>query len=222
MRIHGTLAQQARAVVDIKVAAVLRKEFTHPGHLARVLRDMTLYVNIRVLARQAAAGFELAWGRSGGETRRDRIVQAVGAVPALDECLAFAVAGVRSIAQILRAVAIHHHLARDHAHAACLRRDKKRFGRLRMHRAEHQCGGGAVFDQAVQEKARCRVRVGAVGELALFGKREALQPVEQLRAMAGDHIDLRVVHMGIDEARHDQMAAPVFDAHVRPEGRKQI
>jgi hypothetical protein len=36
-----------------------------------------------------------------------------------------------------------------------------------------------------------------------------VEPVEQLRAVAGDNVELRAVHMGIDQPRRDQPAAVV-------------
>ena len=51
----------------------------------------------------------------------------------------------------------------------------------------------------------------AIG-MALFGRKGvALQPVEQRAAVARDHVELRAVHMGVDEPRQDQPAA-VIDA----------
>ena len=43
-----------------------------------------------------------------------------------------------------------------------------------------------------------------IGELALCRKRIAVQPVDQLLAVGTDNLRLRVVHVQINETRHDQ------------------
>ena len=53
------------------------------------------------------------------------------------------------------------------------------------------------------------VGVVAVAKRGLGGKGILLQPLEQLLAVGGDDVDLRVVHVAVDEARHDQVAGPV-------------
>src|SRR5690606_15952888 len=42
-----------------------------------------------------------------------------------------------------------------------------------------------------------------------LGEGIGVQPVQKLRAPAGDHLQLREVDMGVDEARQDQMRAVV-------------
>jgi hypothetical protein len=68
--------------------------------------------------RQFAAGFQLRLGGSRCEARRDRVGQAIDAVPFRDQVGRFARAGLGRVAQEVRAVAIHQHLAGDHAHVA--------------------------------------------------------------------------------------------------------
>src|SRR5476649_631538 len=46
--------------------------------------------------------------------------------------------------------------------------------------------------------------------LLFSGERIALQPFEQLLAVSTDHFGLRIVDMGIDKARHDQLIAIII------------
>ena len=54
-----------------------------------------------------------------------------------------------------------------------------------------------------------------VGEFLLFDKRIIVQPVEQLRAVGADHLGLRIMDMGVDEAGHDQRAGVIVDDRAR-------
>jgi hypothetical protein len=56
-----------------------------------------------------------------------------------------------------------------------------------------------------------RVGMGALGREGV-----ALQPVQQFGAVAGDDVQLRAVHMGVDEARQQQPAALVIALPARP------
>ena len=66
---------------------------------------------------------------------------------------------------------------------------------MRQQRVEEAPGRGLGMRRlAVQRFGRVGVR---------------LEPVEQLGAVAGDHVELRAVHMGVDEAGQHQPAAMV-------------
>ncbi len=58
------------------------------------------------------------------------------------------------------------------------------------------------------------IGMGALGEGLFGGKNVALQPIEQLFAVAGDMVHLRIVNVGIDKARHNQ-PGQMFDRHLR-------
>ncbi len=64
-------------------------------------------------------------------------------------------------------------------------------------------------EQRIDEARRTRFGHRRVGISLLGGEGIALQPVEQGAAVARDHIELRAVHMGVDEAGQDQPAAVV-------------
>ncbi len=91
-------------------------------------------------------------------------------MPALDQRLALGVAGFGGVDQVVRGVAVHHHFAGDHPQVELLGHFKKRIHRLRVHAAEHQCGGGAVAQQFLDENIGHGIGVGLVGELAFAGK----------------------------------------------------
>ena len=90
-----------------------------------------------------------------------------------------------------------------------------------MHGAEHAGSGGAVLKQTVEKELGRLLRVACLGESALLRKGKALKPVEQLAAMAGNHIDLREVDMGVDETGYHQRAATVMHRDIRPEQRQE-
>src|SRR3546814_1848952 len=63
---------------------------------------------------------------------------------------------------------------------------------------------GAVARQLVEEEARDRHRVFRLGEALLLHQGVALQPVHELGAGGGDHLGLREVDVGVDEARRSE------------------
>jgi hypothetical protein len=70
-------------------------------------------------------------------------------VPALDEALAVGYAAGRAVAQIGGAVAVHQHLAAQHAQAVGFGGGEEGIHRMRVHGGEHRGGGGAVGEQAI-------------------------------------------------------------------------
>ncbi len=81
--------------------------------------------------------------------------------------------------------------------------------------AIHHGGGGAAAQQFVHKKTGDIARVSGVGKLPLGRVRVSLQPRQQAGRRRGDHVGLRVVEMGVDEARHDQFSAIVLQRRAR-------
>ncbi|MNI33083.1 hypothetical protein D3C73_870110 [compost metagenome] len=183
---------------------------------------MGLHVQIRVFGQQLAGQGQLFRGAGRCEAWGDRVVQATLAVPALDQRLAFDVAGFGGVGQVVRGVAVHHHLAGDHPQVELLGRFEERVHRLRVHAAEHQRGGGAVAQQFLDENVRDLVGVGLVGELAFAREGVGVEPVQQLLAVGADHAGLRQVDVGVDEAGGDQRILIVGDLDIRRQGRQQF
>ena len=78
------------------------------------------------------------------------------------------------------------------------------------------CRGASSASRKCAAAASACAGVG-VARLGREGVRR--QPVEQLAAVAGDDVDLRAVHVGVDEARQDEAAARGRDAaSLRPGG----
>ena len=174
-----------------------------------VFRQMRLHVQVGMLAHQRAGHLHLLRRRGDREARRHRVVKPAPAVPFGDQRLGVVVAGLRRVGEALGRIAVHHHLAADDAHAA-----RQRLGeeRVRALAVDGTIGGDrrrAVADQLVQEQARDAPAVLRVAELRLFGKGVGVQPVEQLGAVAGDHLHLREMRMRVDEARHHEMRAMI-------------
>jgi hypothetical protein len=123
-----------------------------------------------VFLEQLAGQGQLFRRAGRGEARGDRIVQAALAVPALDQRLAFGVAGFGGVGQVVRGVAVHHHLAGDQAQVQALGLFEQGVDRLRVHAAEHQRGGGAVAQQFLEEDLRHLVGVALSANCFSHGK----------------------------------------------------
>src|SRR5437660_6468407 len=138
VRVNGSRAQQSEMVIDVDIAAAPGIELCHPGDLAFVLGDMRLEIDARVLVEQPASKLELPLSRCWCEARRYRVEQSIRAMPLLDQRLAVRIGRIRGVAQVLRTVAVHQHLAGNHAQTAGLGSGEERVGRLRMNRGEDQ------------------------------------------------------------------------------------
>ena len=187
MRQHGAPADQPMMIVDVEIVLPLGKQLGRPFDLAAVLRDVGLHQHVRMLAPQRARRIELRRRAGAGKARRDGIEGAPAAVPARDQRLGVVVALLRGVAQLVRRVAVHQHLAGDDPHAAALGLGEQRIDRLRIDRAEHQRRGRAVAQELVAEHLRHRGRVRRILERHLGRKSVAVEPVEQLLAVGGDH-----------------------------------
>ena len=61
--------------------------------------------------------------------------------------------------------------------------------------------------------------MGGVGEFLLLDKRVVVQPVDELRAVGADHLGLRIMDVGVDEAGgHDAVGMIVDDRAARRAG----
>src|SRR5690606_40560275 len=112
--------------------------------------------------------------------------------------------------------------AGDAPHAACACSFEQRVDRCYMHGGEGGGGGGAVTQQFVTEEVGDLGGVGRVGEAALGGEGVFLQPFEQLLAVAGDDVGLRVMDVGVDEAGQDQLAAVIGERRAGRQLRQQL
>ena len=216
---HRTLVQQSVPGIHIQVAARRREQLGDPRHLGPVLGDMGLHVDAGVISQQAAGHGQLR-GRAGdGKARRHRIGIAAAAMPALDQRAAVGLGAWHVVAQVVGRVAVHQHLAGDHLHAALAGGGEQRVHTGHVHRGEHHRRGAAVGQQGVGEQRGRHLRHRGVG-MAGFGREGVgVEPIQQLGAPAGDHIHLRAMHMGVDEAGQQQAAAVVDLAPVVARGR---
>ncbi len=202
---------QAIALIDAEIIGRLGEERAHPGDFIVVFADMGLHQCRRMLAPKHARRFELFRRRCRGKTRSDRIGQPSALVPAFDERLRLVVAALSRVPQPLRRIAVHHHLARRHAQTALLGAGEKRVHRLRMDGAVDRRRRGAVAQALIEKMLGYRARIVRVREFQLRREGVAVQPVEKLLAIGGDHLALRIVDMAVDEARHDQVGRVVID-----------
>jgi len=90
-----------------------------------------------------------------------------------------------------------------------LARGEQRLGRARVHGGKHNGRGGAVGEQRVEEMRGRLARMQRVAVFGLGGEGVGGEPVEQLGAVARDHVDLRAVDVRVDEAGQHQPAAVV-------------
>ncbi|MNX80041.1 hypothetical protein D3C86_1116900 [compost metagenome] len=209
MAVERAGAQQAVAVVHVQVAARIREQLGHPFHLVAVLGHVGLDEGVRMGARQFAAGGQLRLGGGRREARRDGVGQPALVVPLRDQVGGVPRAALGRVAQEFGAVAVHQHLARDHAQVAVLARAEQRVCRRGVHRAPDHRRGGAVAQQLVGEELGHGARVGGLAEAAFLGEGVGVEPVQQARRRRRDDVGLRIVHVGVDETRHEQLAAMV-------------
>ena len=75
-------------------------------------------------------------------------------------------------------------------------------------------GGDAVALQLVEEKIGHAARIHGVGKARFVREGVLLQPGQQAVGRRSDHVKLRVVHMQVNEAGRDQLAAQVLQRQV--------
>ncbi len=211
---HGPWPSQPRPRVDVDIVLRLRIELGDAGDLGLVLVGVGLDIATRELTHQGARRFKLGLGRGHGETRRDRIIEAPATLPALDQRFALVVAPLCGVHERLRRVAVHHHLAGDHARAAVLGCGEERIDRLRMDRAIDHRGRGAGTEQFVEKEFSDPGAMRGIGEFLLLDEGIVVEPVEQLRAVGADHLGLGIMDMRVDETRRDEGAGVIVDERV--------
>ena len=209
VRQHAARAQKPGGGVDIEVAACGGEQLAHPLHLGPVLGHMRLHVDARVRRAQRAGHRQLSRRAGGCEAHRHRISEPVDAVPARDQLDTVAFSLRRIVEQFGRRMAVHQHLAGDQPHAARLRGGEEKVDAVPVHGRKHHRAGGAVRQQRVEEALGAALRMQRIGQPRLGREGVRVQPVEQLGAVAGDHVELRAVHVRVDEAGQDQPAAVV-------------
>ena len=99
--------------------------------------------------------------------------------------------------------------ASPEAHAALARSLEQGLGAGQVHGRKDHRRGAAMGQQGVEEQRRRGLRESRVGVPGLGRKGVALKPVQELGAPGGDHVELRAVDVGVDETRHQQLAAAV-------------
>ncbi len=210
----GAFAKQPELVVNIKIASAIRKQPCDLVYLIPVLGQMCVYPDVRIFARQFARGAQLLFARGECKARRDRIAEATAAVPALDECLAVLVRGGCIVLQRIGTVAVHKNLAGDKTHIARFGRFKYRISRMRVYGTEDQRRRSAVVQQFVNEDRRHLSRIIRVFETRLDRVGITVQPVQQLLSVGSNNVELRKVHVTVNESRHDELAGQFRQQHV--------
>ena len=108
-------------------------------------------------------------------------------------------------------VAVHHHLAGENQHFVALRRFKDGVNRTRRGGAEDRGRGRAVALQLVDEEFSNALRVCPIVELRFSREGVLVQPLQQLRAVSANDLDLRIVDMRVNEARQqDRIGIVVY------------
>ena len=203
-------ADQTVMVVDVQVTLTLGEQLLDPLHFLLVLGNVRVHVQVGVFGKQLSGQRQLFWRAGRGETRRHGVMQTAFAMPAFDQRFAVGIAGLGRVSEKVRRIAVHQHLTGDHPQVELLRRLEEGIHRLLVHRAEHQCGGGAVAQQLAEEQIGLLASMLHVTETPFVGEGVGFQPVQQLRAIGADDADLRVMNVGVDETGSDQRVR-VFD-----------
>jgi xanthine dehydrogenase small subunit len=184
---------------------------------------MGLQVQRRVGAAQAPGERELLARARRREADRHRIREARAAVPARDQRLHLALGGRDVVDEVGGRVAVHQHLAGDDAHAARLGGGEDRVDRGGV---DGRKDDRRVVPCASSASRKCAAAASAWATSAwprLGGKGVRRQPVEQFGAEARDDVDLRAVHVGVDEAGQDEatgvvVARPALSRRVGLDG----
>ena len=214
-------AEEAEAVIDRGVAGVVGEQPLDRGDLVEVLVEVGLHQDGRKFLQQRAELGELGFGRRDGKARGDGVALPAVAVPALDEIAAVGDRGRRRRQQARRTVAVHDRVAGDHALIALVGRGEQGFGRGRMRAAIRDRRGGAVAGELVEKERGVARRMGWIGEFLLLDESVLLQPLQELRAVGGDHLGLRKMNVRVDEARHDQRVGVAVDGDAGRKLRQQ-
>ena len=208
---EAAVAQQAEVIVDVGVVLRPREQLLDEGDLARAFGKMRLHQRAGQRGQQFTRDLELRIRRGGREARGDGVAEPPLAVPFLVKLNRLAGTGLGRVLDGGDGVPVHHGLAGDERHAGVPCGGEERIGTGPVHRAEGECGCGAVLEQPRQEELCGRTGIFAIGVAAFLREGEAGEPVEQVPSRCGEHAVLREVDMGIDEARHDEHVAVVID-----------
>ena len=158
----------------------MREQFGHPTDFIRVFGHMGLHPDAGVTGRQLTCATQLRFARCGCKARRDRVAQAVCAMPTRDQLLGFIQALLRAgVAQTLRAVAVLQHPPTDHAQLTTLGFFKQGVHRGRVGGGKSQRCGDAVAHQFIEIKPRHFTGVRGVGETRFLRKGVVVQPGQQ-------------------------------------------
>jgi len=104
------------AMINVKIAVVLRKQRFHPGDLLRIFAQVSVQPDVGKLLTQLPHFFEQRRRRGRRKARRQRVAEPTAPVPALNQRPRVGIALRRRLQQRVRRVAIHHHLAGDQPH----------------------------------------------------------------------------------------------------------
>lgn len=200
----GPLAQQPLCLVGVEIVARLRMQRLHPFDLVELLGEVGLHQAIGMLAPERPQRRELLGRRGGREAGRDDIGEPALPMPSLEQPLAVGIGALGRVAQPLGRVAIHAGLARIGPQAPRRRRLEEGVHALGMDGGIAADGGRAMGEGQVEVAARDLGGISGIAEAHLLGEGVGLEPVDQPLAPARDDGGLRIVHMGIDEARRDQ------------------
>ena len=80
-----------------------------------------------------------------------------------------------------------------------------------MYRTEHQCRGGAIFQQLLHKKCSDLISIRLVFKLHFSGKGIGIEPFEQLFTVGANHFRLWEMNMGVDQARQNQLIRIMLD-----------
>ncbi|MPL82839.1 hypothetical protein SDC9_28788 [bioreactor metagenome] len=220
--IDPVLAEKAEGLVGVEVVARLGKEALHPGDLVELLAQMGLHQAIGMLGPERAKRAQLLGRRCRRETRRDDIAQPVAPVPACEQRRAFVIGRLCGVAQPVGGVPVHAGAPAEHAHAARAGLLEIGVDARRMDCAIAAHRGSAVAQRQIEIERRDVGGMARIGKAGLGREGVAVEPVDQPLAPARDHLRLRVMHMGVDEARRDQLPAEVGDLRARVSGAQRL
>ena len=211
-------AEKAEAVIGIAVEGALRAEGAHELDLSHVLGEVRLQGE-SALAPYPAQGAQQRIRARGYESwrqhRRRALIASLGGLQPVqhgrDGTLRI------PLAQPIRGVPVHAHLAHHGNKAARLQLVHEQQRGLGVCRCEHACAGVRAAANILHEAAVGPVRVLEVRKAALLREGVGIEPVKQLDVHAGAAVgELRGVDVQVNKSGQNELSRAVYDRQTRP------
>ena len=135
-------------------------------------------------------------------------------MPLLEQSFAVVIGRLRVVSQAFGRVAIHAGFTCENPHIARGGSSEEGIHAFGVDRAIAGNAGGAIGQEKIEIDPGYFITIGAIAKAHFFWESIGLEPIDQPFAPRGDDARLRVMGMGVDEARNNQALAVVGDGGV--------